>query len=92
MMATRRENGCLQKDPENDRWCSRWYLNDKHVPRYLLKMRDKSPMIDLVELLYWAYFGVKYKSLETLKRGGDGYEKVTAQSTDEDLVIDIKYV
>ena len=70
----------------------RWYLNDKDVPCYLLNMRDKSPMIDLIELLYWGYFGVKYKSLETLKRGGDGYEKVQVQSTDEDLVINIEYV
>ena len=92
MTATQRGNGCLQKDPQNDGWCSRWYINDKDVPRYLLKMRDKSPMIDLVELLYWGYFGVKYKSLETLKRGGDGYRKVQVQSTDEDLVIDIEYV
>ena len=92
MMATQRGNGCLQKDTRNDQWCLRRYLNDKDVPHYLLNMRDKSPMIDLVELLYWGYFGVKYKSLEMLKRGGDGYEKVKVQSTDEDLVIDIEYV
>ena len=49
-------------------------------------------MIDLIELLYCGYFGVKYKSLETLKHGGDGYEKVQVQSTDEDLVINIEYV
>ena len=35
---------------------------------------------------------MKYKSLETLKRGGDGCEKVEVQSTDEDLLIDIEYV
>ena len=92
MTVTQRGNRCLQKDPQNDRWCSMWYINDKDVPHYLLNMRDKSPMIDLIELLYWGYFGVKYKSSETLKRRGDGYEKVQVQSTDEDLVIDIEYV
>ena len=92
MTAIQRGNGCLQKDLQNDRWCSRWYLNNKDVPCYRLKMRDKSPMIDLIELLYWGYFRVKYKSLETLKCGEDGYEKVKVQSTDEDLVIDIEYV
>ena len=92
MTATRRGNRCLQKNMENDWWISRRYVRNKDVPRYILKIRDNNPMIDLVELLYWDYFGVKHKSEETLKHEGEGYKKVKIQSTDEDLVVDIEYV
>lgn len=47
-------------------------------------------MIDLVELVYWGSFGVRYKSIETIKEEGNGWKEEIIQSTPEDMEIDIE--
>ena len=58
LTATSRGNGCLQKDPENDRWLSRRFRTDNQLPQHILQFQNERNMIDLTELMYWGYFGI----------------------------------
>ena len=90
MTATVRGNGCLQKNEDNDRWSSRRYKPDDELPHDVLKFRNEHLMIDLVELVYWGSFGVRYKSIETTKEEGNGWKEEIIQNTPEDMEIDIE--
>ena len=68
MMATRHGNGCLQRDPDNDCWCTRRYVPDNELPHDVLEFRNTHLMIDLVELVYWGSFSVTYKSEQHFKK------------------------
>ena len=37
MTATRCGNGCLQRDPDNDCWCTRRYVPDDELPHDVLE-------------------------------------------------------
>ena len=94
MMATRRGNGCLQRDPDNDHWCTRRYVPDNELPHDILEFQNTHPMIDLVELVYWGSFGVTYKSEQHFKKViyVSTHEEIVIQPTSDDLEIDVEYV
>ena len=72
MMATARRNGCFQKDPANDRWCScRWKPDDRLTP-HIQHFRKEKPMIDLCELIYFGNYCVEYGQVEDCNLWGDG--------------------
>ena len=56
MKATRCGSVCLQRDSDNDHWCTRRYVPDNELPCDVLEFRNTHPMIDLVELVYWGSF------------------------------------
>ena len=89
MTATRRGNGCLQKDPKNDRWCSRRFKSDEQLSDGIIEFRNTHCMIDLVELVYFGSFGIKYKSKETVEVEGDGSIEVVIEKTLEETEVDI---
>ena len=94
MMATRHGNGCLQRDPDNDCWCTRRYVPDNELPHDVLEFQNTHPMIDLVELVYWGSFGVTYKSKQHFKKViyASTHEEIVIQPTSHDLEIDVEYV
>ena len=64
MTAMARGNGCFQKDPDNDRWCShRWKPDDRLTP-HIQHFRKEKQMIDLCELIYFGNYSVEYGQVE----------------------------
>ena len=94
MMATRCGNGCLQRDPDNDHWCTRRSVPDNELPRDDLEFQNTHPMIDLVELVYWELLGVTYKSEQHFNKViyVSTHDEIVIKPTTDDLEINVEYV
>ena len=58
LTATVRGNGCLQKNPANNRWSSHRFCPDDQLPPHIIEFRDARNMIDLSKLMFWGMYGI----------------------------------
>ena len=91
MMATARGNGCFQKDPDNDRWCSRRWKPDDCLTPHIQNFQKEKQMIDLCELIYFGNYSVEYGEVEDCNLWGDkAGEHLIPENTNEEEDVDIK--
>ena len=91
MTATARGNGCFQKDPANDRWCSRRWKPDDSLTPHIQHFRKEKQTIDLCELIYFGNYRVEYGGVEDCNLWGDrAGECLIHENTNEEEDVDVE--